>query len=116
MAYRELTLAYDERLAARVRAHLRPRAGVDEKRMFGGVVFMLRGNMCCGVSRDTLIARLGPEEAARALAEPHTRAFDMTGRPMKAWVVVDPPALTTDDQLGRWVDRAAAWAGSLPPK
>ena len=109
-------MAYDETLAARIRAHLGKRTGVGERKMFGGITFLLQGNMCCGVYRDALIARLGPEEAGRALAEPHTRVFDLTRRPMKAWVLVEQTGLATAAQLGRWVDRAANYAGSLPPK
>ena len=109
-------MAFDENLAARIRTHLGKRTGVAERKMFGGIIFMLQGNMCCGVQRDALIVRLGPEEAGPALAEPHTRVFDLTGRPMKAWVLVDAKGLTKDSQLGKWVDRAATWAGSLPPK
>jgi hypothetical protein len=77
-------MAFDENLAARIRAHLGQRTGVTERKMFGGIIFMLQGNMCCGVHRRALIVRLGPEEASGALAEPHTRVFDLTGRPMKA--------------------------------
>jgi TfoX/Sxy family transcriptional regulator of competence genes len=109
-------MAFDENLAARIRAHLGKRRGIAERKMFGGIIFMLRGNMCCGVHRDALIVRLGPEEAGGALAEPHTRAFDLTGRPMKAWVLVEAKGLAKDAQLGKWLDRAAKWAGSLPPK
>jgi TfoX/Sxy family transcriptional regulator of competence genes len=109
-------MAFDEKLAARIRAHLGKRTGVAERKMFGGITFMLQGNMCCGVHRDALIVRLGPEEAGRALAEPHTRVFDLTGRPMKAWVLVEPKGLAAGAQLEKWVDRAANYAGSLPPK
>ena len=109
-------MAFDEKLATRIRAHLGERAGVAERKMFGGITFLLRGNMCCGVHRDALIVRLGPEEADRALAEPHTRVFDLTGRPMKAWVLVEPKGLATVGQVEKWVDRAAKFAGSLPPK
>ena len=109
-------MAFDRKLAARVRAHLAKRSGVAERKMFGGITFLLRGNMCCGVHREALIARLGPEEAGKALAEPHTRVFDLTGRPMKAWVLVEPPGLAKKAELAGWVDRAAAYAGSLPPK
>jgi hypothetical protein len=108
-------MPFDETLAGRIRAHLRTRAGVAQRRMFGGITFLLQGNMCCGVHRDVLIVRLGPEEAARALLEPHTRMFDLTGRPMKAWVLVEPKGFATDTQLATWIDRAARWAGSLPP-
>jgi TfoX/Sxy family transcriptional regulator of competence genes len=109
-------MAFDEKLAARIRAHLGKRNGVAERKMFGGITFLLQGNMCCGVHRDALIVRLGPEEAGRALAEPHTRVFDLTGRPMKAWVLVEPEGLATVAELGKWVERAAKWAVSLPPK
>jgi TfoX/Sxy family transcriptional regulator of competence genes len=109
-------MSFDEKLAARIRTHLGKRTGVAERKMFGGITFLLQGNMCCGVHRDSLIVRLGPEEADRALAEPHTRVFDLTGRPMKAWVEVDPKGVATDAQLMKWVDRAAQWAGSLPSK
>ena len=109
-------MAFDENLAARIRAHLGKRTGVTERKMFGGIIFMLQGNMCCGVHRAALIVRLGPEEASGALAEPYTRVFDLTGRPMKAWVLVEAKGLVEDAQSGKWVDRAAKWAGSLPPK
>jgi TfoX/Sxy family transcriptional regulator of competence genes len=109
-------MAFDEKLAARMRAHLRKHTGVAEKKMFGGIIFMLQGNMCCGVHRDALIVRLGPEAAGAALTEPFTRVFDLTGRPMKAWVLVEAKGLAKDAQLGKWLDRAAQWAGSLPPK
>jgi len=109
-------MAFDEKLAARIRAHLSKRRGVAERKMFGGITFMLQGNMCCGVHRDALIARLGPEDAGQALREPHTRVFDLTGRPMKAWVLVEPSGLAAGAQLEKWVDRAAKYASSLPPK
>ena len=109
-------MAFDENLAARIRARLGKRTGVTERKMFGGIIFMLRGNMCCGVHRGALIARLGPEEASGALVEPYTRVFDLTGRPMKAWVLVEAKGLVEDAQLVKWINRAARWAGSLPPK
>jgi hypothetical protein len=109
-------MAFDEKLASGIRAHLGQRIGVSERKMFGGITFLLQGNMCCGVHRNALIVRLGPEEAGRALGEPHTRVFDLTGRPMKAWVLVEPEGLATVAELGKWVDRAAKWASSLPPK
>jgi hypothetical protein len=86
-------MAFDEKLAARIRAHLSKRRGRSERKLFGGITFMLQSNICCGVHRDGLIARLGPEAAGQALKEPHTRVFDLTGRPMKAWALVEPSAL-----------------------
>jgi hypothetical protein len=108
-------MAFDEQLAARIRTHLGKRSGLAEKKMFGGIAFLLRGNMCCGVHRDTLIVRLDPAETDGALAEPHTRVFDLTGRPMKGWILVESKGLA-GAQLDNWVDRAAAYAGSLPAK
>lgn len=84
--------------------------------MFGGLAFLIGGNMACGVVGDTLMVRLGNEGAAAALAEPHTRPMDFTGRPMKSMVYVDPPGIAGQEDLYRWVDRAAAFAQSLPPK
>ena len=109
-------MAFDEKLAARIRTHLGKPAGLVEKKMFGGIAFLLNGNMCCGVHRDALIVRLDPAETARALSEPQTRVFDLTGRPMKGWILVDPKGLATDARLGKWVDRARKYAGSLPAK
>lgn len=109
-------MAFDEDLAARIRTHLGRRTALVEKKMFGGIGFLARGNMCCGVHRDSLIVRLDPSETDKALAEPHTHVFDLTGRPMKGWILVGPKGLTTDKQLGKWVDRAAQYAGSLPAK
>lgn len=109
-------MAFDETLVGRVRELVAGRGGFGEKRMFGGITFFLNGNMCCGVMEDRLIVRLGAEAAEAALAEPHVRPFDMTGRPMKNWAMVGPQALEDDTGLARWVDEAAAFAASLPAK
>jgi TfoX/Sxy family transcriptional regulator of competence genes len=109
-------MAFDEKLAARIRTHLGRRSGLVEKKMFGGTAFLLNGNMCCGVHRDSLIVRLNPAETEHALSKPHTRVFDLTGRPMKGWVLVESEGLVTGGQLGTWVDRAAKYAGALPAK
>jgi TfoX/Sxy family transcriptional regulator of competence genes len=109
-------VAFDEQLAARIRTHLGKRAGLAEKKMFGGIAFLMKGNMCCGVHRDALIVRLDPADTDGALAEPHTRPFDLTGRPMKGWILVEAKGVATGVQLGKWVDRAAKYAGSLPAK
>ena len=109
-------MSYDERLAERVRIALSGRKGVTERRMFGGIAFMLRGNMCCGVVRDLLMLRLGPERAARSLARPHVREMDFTGRPMKGMVYVLPESLRTERQLQGWVEDAAQFAQNLPEK
>lgn len=109
-------MAFDEVLAARVRGVLSGSDGFSEKRMFGGIAFLLDGNMCCGVHGDELIVRLDPDETEQALGEPHVRLFDLTGRPMKGWVLVAPAGVSADDDLGSWVARAAEFAGSLPAK
>lgn len=109
-------MAYDETVAARIRKALAPRADVTERKMFGGLAFMLRGNMCCGVANDTLMLRLGNEGAAAALQEPHVRVMDFTGRVMKSMVYVGPGGIAADDDLYRWVNRTADFAETLPPK
>jgi hypothetical protein len=109
-------VACDEDLVARIREALARRRGVEEKRMFGGVGFLLNGNLLVGVWKDALVARLGPEQGAAALLEPHVRPFDITGRPMKNWVLVGPEGVEDDDQLTGWIDRAAAFIETLPAK
>jgi hypothetical protein len=108
-------VAYDEDLAWRVRAVLPPGGAVTERQMFGGLAFMLGGHMFCGVVRESLMVRLGPDGAGRALDQPHVRPMDFTGRPMKGMVFVDPGGLR-GAALGEWVAAAAAFARALPPK
>ena len=108
-------MAYDEDLAGRVRAVLPRGEAVTERRMFGGLAFMLRGHMFCGIVKDALMARLGPEAVGRALDKPHVRPMDFTGQPMKGMVFIDPAGLH-GDALRQWVDAAAAYARGLPPK
>jgi len=109
-------VAYNEQLAARVRKVLSRRKGFAEKKMFGGICFLLSGNMCCGVTSRELMLRLGPEGAAKALEEPHTKKMDFTGRPMKSMIFVKPAGYKTDEDLRSWVGRAARFASSLPAK
>ena len=109
-------MAYDERLAARVREALGGLPGLVEKRMFGGVGYMVMGNMACGVNEDNLIIRVGPARYEEALSEPNARPFDLTGRPMKGWITVAPEGYASDTDLAGWVDRGVRFAASLPPK
>ena len=109
-------MAFSEALAERIRQRLARRRNVEEKKMFGGVGFLLNGNLLVGVWKDSLIARLGPEEAGDALLEPHVKEFDITGRPMKGWVLVGPQGLEDDDQLSAWIQRAVKFVGALPAK
>lgn len=109
-------MAYDESLAERVRELLAIRPGLTERKMFGGVAWMLDGNMACGVAGDELLVRVAADDRERALAEEHTRVFDMTGRPMKGFVCVTPAGVADDEALASWVDVGADYATSLPPK
>ena len=109
-------MAFDPELADRVRKALARRRGVTERKMFGGLAFMLNGHMCCGVLDKRLVFRLGEAGAAEALKRPHTRLMDFTGKPMKTMVYVEPAGLKTDKSLRDWVDRAVTFAKSLPPK
>ena len=109
-------MAFDEALAARVRAVLSNTQGLQEKRMFGGLAFLLNGNMCCGVHGRELIVRLDPERTKEALQEQDVRVFDLTGRPMQGWVLVAPGGVETDDDLRSWTAMGVAFAGSLPTK
>ena len=108
-------MAYDEDLADRVRTVLPAGEPVTERQMFGGLAFMLGGRMFCGIVKDALMARLGPEAAGRALGQPHVRPMDFTGRPMKGMVFIDPSGLQ-GDALRQWVDAAAGYARALPSK
>ena|SRR5437764_15129633 len=109
-------MAFDETLAARIRDTLARKRGVEEKKMFGGVGFLLNGNMLVGVWKDSLIVRLGPDNYDDALLEPHVREFDITGRPMKGWVLVEPEGVEDDEQLTNWIERAMKFVKALPKK
>jgi hypothetical protein len=108
-------MAYSEQLANRVRALLADRDDVAERPMFGGLTFMVRGHMCCGVHGDELIARLHPNDEDAALARPHARSMDFTARPMRGFVTVAPDGLK-GQALRRWVALAVAHAETQPPK
>ena len=108
-------MAYDLHLAERIRWVLVD-DGVTEREMFGGIAFMLRGNMVCGVIRETLMLRLGPELSAAAIQEPYAGPMDFTGKPMRSMVLIDPLGVETDDQLAAWIERARSFVGTLPPK
>ncbi|MCA9290102.1 MAG: TfoX/Sxy family protein [Phycisphaerales bacterium] len=106
----------DAELVQRVRAVLARRRGVKEVRMFGGVCFTINGHMCCGIANTDLVLRLGGAGAADALDEPHTRPMDFTGRPMRSMVCVDAAGVRDDAALRAWIDRAARFVRTLPPK
>jgi hypothetical protein len=108
-------MSYDTVLADRVRSALGNRPGLVEKKMFGGLAFLLGGRMFCGVLKDDLVVRLGPERYDEALWEPHVRAMDFTGKPMVGYVYVAPPGVETADALQRWLDAAIELVTSLAP-
>jgi TfoX/Sxy family transcriptional regulator of competence genes len=109
-------MAYDEGLAQRVRELLAERDGISEKRMFGGLAFLIRGNMCVGIVKESLMVRVGPDAYPGLVEAPHARRMDFTGRPMKGFVFVDPDGVESDADLRRWVGHGLAFAASLAGK
>lgn len=111
----EAYVAYDDKLADRVRDLLVTEHGVTERKMFGGLAFMVRGHMACGILGDELVLRLGADGAKSALERPHVRPMDFTGSPMTSMVFVGPAGLR-GVSLRRWVGNAVSFVASLPPK
>ncbi|MBI3304431.1 MAG: TfoX/Sxy family protein [Deltaproteobacteria bacterium] len=109
-------MPYDKSLAERIRKAIKSQRSVTEKEMFGGIGFMVRGNVACGVIGNEMMVRVGPEGHESALKEPDVRPFDMTGKPSKGWVMVRSGGLKKDADLRRWVKRGVAFALTLPPK
>jgi hypothetical protein len=109
-------MAYDEQLARRVRPLLARRKGFAEKKMFGGVGYFLHGNICVGVWKEYLIARIGPDAYAAALRSEFVKKFDITGRPMRGWVMVAAEGVADDVDLEEWVARSVGFVRSLPRK
>ncbi|QDT89532.1 TfoX/Sxy family protein [Gimesia algae] len=109
-------MVFDEDLAQRVRQLMKRRKGFSERKMFGGICFMLHGNMCCGVIRDRLMLRLGEKRAQKALQEPATREMDFTGKPLKSMIYVEQPGYASAEDLKYWINQAVKFAQSLPAK
>ena len=109
-------MPYNEALAERIRAAFLPRPGANEKSMFGGIGFLVNGNMCCGVWKDLMVIRLSKEAGADALKEPHIREMDITGKPMRGWIFVEPEAYKSNEDLLRWINAAYEFADGLPNK
>lgn len=109
-------VAYSEELAERIRAVIEVRQGVTERKMFGGVAWMVNGNMACGVIGEDLMVRLDREDAEAAQAEAHVGPMEFTGRPMRGFVVVTPEGFESDSELSHWVEAGADFAESLPAK
>jgi TfoX/Sxy family transcriptional regulator of competence genes len=109
-------MSYDEGIAERIRAVLAGQDGVTERKMFGGLVFMVRGNMCCGVRGTDLMLRVGPENYAAALEQADARKMDFTGKALTGFVYVDQTVADAPERLRQWLDRAFAYAAALPAK
>lgn len=109
-------MAFDESLAARIRQQLTRRKNVEERKMFGGIGFLLNGNLLVGVWKESLVVRLGQDEGEEAMKEPHVKEFDITGRPMRNWVLVEPEGVQEDEQLSAWIGRAVKFVGAMPAK
>jgi len=109
-------MAYDERPADRVRQELSENRGITEKKMFGGIAFMVRGNMCCGIIEERLMVRVGPEAYEKSLRLAHAAAMDYTGKPMRGFVYVSPEGTRTARQLRAWLQRGLDFAETLPAR
>ena len=109
-------MAYDEALASEIRHRISSHPGLTEKQMFGGIAFMIEGNMAVGVSGNELMVRVGKESHDEAVARPGARIFDLSSRPMRGWVVVAPEGFATESALDGWIDTGVSYAASLPPK
>ncbi len=109
-------MPYDEKLAERVRKALVRRKEIVEKKLFGGVGFLLQGNMCVGVWKEYLIPRIGIEQYQEALSQDYVKEFDITGRPMRGWVMVAPEGIRSDEDLANWITMSMAFTSQLPPK
>lgn len=109
-------MPFDESLAVRIRAILAGRKGVEEMRLFGGLAFLLNGHICVGVWKNSLIARLGADQAEAALREQYVKPFDVTGKAMKGWVLVGPPGVAEEEPLADWVRLAVEFVGQMPAK
>src|SRR5206468_5383038 len=107
-------MAFNEQLANKIRKQLNRQSGLSEKKMFGGVAFLINGNMSVGVHGDELIVRISPESTDALLKEPGARLFDLTGRPMKGWLLVGSAATKKPTSLAKWIQRGVEYAASLP--
>ena len=106
----------DEELIERIRSLMKRRKGCSEKQMFGGICFMINGNMCAGPWKGSLIVRLDKRQHEQTQAEPFVRPMDITGKVMKGWAMVEPEGIASDEDLKAWLDRAVQFARSLPEK
>ena len=114
--YRENIMSYDEGLAERLREQFQDRSDVEEKKMFGGLCFMVSNHMCCGIVKETLMARVGPDNYKKRLAKKYASKMDFTGKAMKGMVYVAPEGIESDSELAEWVNVCTGFVESLPPK
>ena len=109
-------MAYDDALVERVRSYLKTTPNQSEKNMFGGLAFLVSGNMCCGVVNNKLMARVGPDAYEDLLHETHANTMDFTGRPLRGIITVSSEGLSEDQALHDWIDHCAEFIDTLPPK
>ena len=109
-------MAFDEKLAERLRKQFQKRSDIEEKKMFGGLCFMVSNHMCCGIVDDMLMARVGGNQYEKALENKYTKEMDFTGKPMKGWVMVAGEGYKSKEDLRTWLEKAKKFAGSLPAK
>jgi len=109
-------MPYDEELNGRIKKIVSPWQGTDAKKMFGGVCHLINGNMFCGVYKEFLILRIGREKSEEALKLPYIRPFDITGRPMQGWIMVDSKGYKSDEELRAWLEQARGFVNTLPQK
>ncbi|MGD0610588.1 MAG: TfoX/Sxy family protein [Anaerolineales bacterium] len=109
-------MPYNLELARRIRIQIGSLAGLEEKKVFGGVGFLLNGNMACGVNQENLVVRLDPKRSEDALAKPHVKPFSMGSRSMAGWIVVSPQGCKNDEDLKTWIREGIDYSGFLPPK
>lgn len=109
-------MAFDTALVNRLRSHFNGRQDIEEKRMFGGMAFMIGGHMCVGVLNDSLVARIGPDQHKDSLSSMYASPFDYTGKPLNGFVYVAPEGIRSDTELADWVTKCEGFVFSLPPK
>jgi len=109
-------MAYDEHTADRIRTVLKGKTPFNEKKMFGGIAFMVRGHMTIGIANENLMVRVGKDAHEEAVSQPHARPMDFTGKPMKGYIYVDPGGYPTDPDLASWIDRALAFNATMEEK
>ena len=109
-------MTFNELTASQIRSALRATPGISERHMFGGIAFMLEGNMCCGVFEDNLVVRVGPDAYDETLSEPHTRPMDFTGRPLRGFIYVAREGFANEASFLQWIHRGMSFVRTLPPK